>query len=161
MPPFSCERLFLRCSSAAICALSQAYFSCSFPGKRFRRFWYMSEQSFSSIRLGIVCPMASEESSARSFIDDVLAACAPFGFKSVTMFAVLDRASKDHTREILDEHARTEPRLQVVWSPENKNVVDAYVRGYREALAADSDWTLEIDAGYSHQPSDIPQFFTM
>ena len=38
-------------------------------------------------------------------------------------------------------------------------MVDAYLRGYREALANNSDWILEIDAGYSHQPADIPQFF--
>ncbi|HYJ46296.1 MAG TPA: glycosyltransferase, partial [Pyrinomonadaceae bacterium] len=41
----------------------------------------------------------------------------------------------------------------------NRSVVDAYVRGYKEALAAGCDWILEIDAGFSHQPSDIPQFF--
>jgi dolichol-phosphate mannosyltransferase len=38
-------------------------------------------------------------------------------------------------------------------------VVDAYKRGYREALNHDSDWILELDAGYSHLPSDIPVFF--
>ena len=38
-------------------------------------------------------------------------------------------------------------------------MVDAYLRGYREALAAECDWILEIDAGFSHQPDDIPQFF--
>ncbi|HKC63017.1 MAG TPA: glycosyltransferase, partial [Pyrinomonadaceae bacterium] len=51
------------------------------------------------------------------------------------------------------------PELVVVWSPENMSVVDAYVRGYREAIGAGCDWILEMDAGFSHQPSDIPQFF--
>jgi hypothetical protein len=37
-------------------------------------------------------------------------------------------------------------------------VADAYVRGYREALAAGCDWILEIDAGFSHEPSDIGTF---
>ncbi len=41
---------------------------------------------------------------------------------------------------------------------ENRCVVDAYVRGYREALAAGCDWILEIDAGFSHDPEDIPAF---
>ena len=54
---------------------------------------------------------------------------------------------------------QAEPRLRVVWAPENQCVVDAYVRGYREALIAGVDWILEIDAGFSHQPQDIPQFF--
>jgi dolichol-phosphate mannosyltransferase len=103
--------------------------------------------------------MASEQDSAVSFVQDVLAACAPRGFKSVTMFVVLDRVSKDRTRELLEDLAKTEARLKVIWSPENRNVVDAYRRGYGEALAIGCHWILEIDSGYSHRPDDIPQFF--
>ena len=35
----------------------------------------------------------------------------------------------------------------------------AHVRGYREAIAAGCDWTLEMDGGFSHQPKDLPAFF--
>ncbi len=114
---------------------------------------------FSEINLGIVCPMASEEQTALPFVNAVLEQCRSKNFESVTFFAILDRACKDKTRELLEEHAEREPQLRVVWAPENKGVVDAYVRGYREALSAGCDWVLEIDAGFSHQPEDIPQFF--
>jgi dolichol-phosphate mannosyltransferase len=114
---------------------------------------------FSEIHLGVVCPMASEEQTALPFVDAVLKECQSRDFKQVTFFAILDRACKDNTLELLREHAKEQPQLRVVWSPENKGVVDAYVRGYREALAARCDWILEIDAGFSHQPEDIPQFF--
>ncbi len=110
-----------------------------------------------SVRLGIVTPMANERDTAVRFVREVLAECP--GFASVTMFVVLDRATSDDTRELLDDYAGTEHRLQVVWAPENRCVVDAYLRGYREALAAGCDWILEIDGGFSHQPCDIPQFF--
>jgi dolichol-phosphate mannosyltransferase len=113
----------------------------------------------SDIKLGVVCPMANERETATRFVGEVLARCEPPGFRSVTFFAVLDRVSKDGTLELLRGLERTEPRLRVVWAPENRSVVDAYLRGYREALAAGCDWVLEIDAGYSHQPSDIPRFF--
>jgi dolichol-phosphate mannosyltransferase len=103
--------------------------------------------------------MANERETATSFIREVLAACEPFGFTSVTFFAVLDRVSRDGTRELLHELEPNLPQLRVVWAPENRSVVDAYLRGYREALDAGCDWVLEIDAGYSHQPSDIPRFF--
>lgn len=33
------------------------------------------------------------------------------------------------------------------------------MRGYREALAAGADWILEMDAGFSHSPKDIPRLF--
>jgi dolichol-phosphate mannosyltransferase len=111
----------------------------------------------SEISLGIVTPMANEEENAEAFVREVLAQCA--GVKRVGMFVVLDKVCRDATRSILENLQREIPALQVIWAPENRHVVDAYVRGYREALRAGCDWILEIDAGYSHQPADIPQFF--
>jgi dolichol-phosphate mannosyltransferase len=115
------------------------------------------EEVRSAVSLGIVCPMANEEDTAESFVRAVLTHCG--GFKSVQMFVVLDGASKDKTLSILTDVAATEPRLRIVWAPENRCVVDAYIRGYREALAAGCDWILEIDGGFSHSPSDMPAFF--
>ena len=114
---------------------------------------------FSAVSLGVVCPMANESETAVSFVNAVLEQCSSRGFKAVTFFAVLDRVTKDNTRELLERLQETEPRLRVVWAPENRGLVDAYVRGYREAINHGCDWILEIDAGFSHQPSDIPQFF--
>jgi dolichol-phosphate mannosyltransferase len=117
------------------------------------------EPATSRVNLGVVCPMANERDSAERFVREVLAACEPFRFKSLTFFAVLDRVSRDGTLDLLRELEATVPHLRVVWAPENRCVVDAYLRGYREALDSGCDWVLEIDAGYSHQPSDIPAFF--
>src|SRR6266850_7390068 len=113
----------------------------------------------SNIKLGIVCPMANESATAVAFVSEVLAQCESQNVNAVSFFAVVDKASKDDTVKLLRQLEAERPALRVVWAPENRGVVDAYVRGYREALAAGSDWILEIDAGYSHQPSDIPQFF--
>jgi len=107
-----------------------------------------------ALSLAVVCPMANEGAKAVAFVDAVLAACA--GFRRRVFLAVVDHASSDNTRQLLEEHARFTTDLKVIWAPENRGVVDAYVRGYREALALDPDWILEIDAGFSHQPSDIP-----
>src|SRR5829696_1656473 len=117
------------------------------------------EPATSRVHLGVVCPMANERETAERFVREVLAACEPFRFRSITVFAVLDRVSRDGTLDLLRELEATVPRLRVVWAPENRCVVDAYLRGYREALDAGCDWILEIDAGYSHQPTDIPRFF--
>jgi dolichol-phosphate mannosyltransferase len=109
------------------------------------------------VDLGIVCPMANEGDDAVAFCKDVLQYCS--GFQKVTFFAVFDHVTKDSSLDRMRELERSESRLQVVWAPENRCVVDAYMRGFKEALAAGSDWILEIDAGFSHQPCDIPQFF--
>lgn len=109
------------------------------------------------ISLGIVCPMANERATAVEFVKSVLEQCE--GFKQVSFFAILDNACKDGTTELLRNLQKEQPQLNVVWAPEDRCVVDAYIRGYREALGAGCDWILEIDAGFSHQPADMPQFF--
>jgi dolichol-phosphate mannosyltransferase len=111
------------------------------------------------LRLGIVCPMANEAASAIAFVDAVLDACASYEFESVTLFVIVDNASLDDTRELLEASESARPQLHVVWAPETRGVADAYIRGYGEALATGCDWILEIDAGFSHQPSDISRFF--
>ncbi len=100
--------------------------------------------------------MANESSSAVRFVEQVLLQCTDL--KQATLYIVLDRVSRDGTRELLEDYAHEQPNLRVVWAPENRCVVDAYVRGYREALANGHDYILEIDGGFSHQPEDIPKF---
>lgn len=114
------------------------------------------ERDLVKLHLGIVTPMANEANGAVAFVQQVLDNCRSVPHTS--LFVVLDKVSKDGTRALLAEYSRQEPKLQVVWAPENKCVVDAYVRGYREALAAGCDWILEIDAGFSHLPRQIPAF---
>jgi dolichol-phosphate mannosyltransferase len=114
-------------------------------------------RNLSDLSLAIVCPMANEGERSVDFVNAVLAQCSEF--RSRKFLVVLDRANKDNTLDLMREHATTTPDLVVVWAPENRGPVDAYVRGYREALALNPDWILEIDAGFSHQPSDIPVLF--
>lgn len=101
--------------------------------------------------------MANERATAVEFVNAVLARCE--GFREVIFFAILDNACKDGTTELLRDLAKERQQLNVVWAPEDRCVVDAYIRGYGEALGAGCDWILEIDAGFSHQPADIPRFF--
>lgn len=109
------------------------------------------------MHLGIVCPMANEKDTAVEFVKAVLSKCD--GFARTSFFVVFDNSCKDGTVDLLRKLAEEKKQLQVVWAPENKCVVDAYIKGYKEALAAGCDWILEIDAGFSHQPDEIPQFF--
>jgi dolichol-phosphate mannosyltransferase len=113
-----------------------------------------STRKLADVSLAIVCPMANESEKAVCFVDSVLSNCAELGSKE--FFAIVDRASTDDTREVLERHAAQVPELTVIWAAENRDVVDAYKRGYREALQTSADWILEIDAGFSHRPSDIP-----
>ncbi len=112
--------------------------------------------SIDQLRLAVVTPMANERDSAVPFVAEVLERASVF--RSVTHIVVFDQMCRDGTYDVLREYAGNEPRLEVVWAPENRSVVDAYVRGYRAALATGSEWILEIDAGFSHQPRDLVGF---
>lgn len=103
--------------------------------------------------------MANEENTAGRFIDQVISVCRSFQFKTIHFFLVLDNASTDGTQDLVKQLSQSIPELKIIFAPENKNVVDAYQRGYREAIADKVDWILEIDAGFSHRPVDIPKFF--
>jgi dolichol-phosphate mannosyltransferase len=74
------------------------------------------------------------------------------------IYCVLDKISVDDTRSIISDIAAGDSRVTLVWAPENKCVVDAYLRGYRAALDDGCDWILEMDGGFSHLPEEIPQF---
>jgi len=100
--------------------------------------------------------MANERDTAVELVRQLLSKTT--NFKDVRFFAILDNTCQDGTVDILRDYAREETRLEVVWCPDNTCVVDAYMAGYRVALAAGSDWILEIDAGFSHQPADLPAF---
>ena len=108
------------------------------------------------IRLGVVMPLANEQETIDELLSRVLAQVGP----SDRVFCVVDNASKDDTRGHIERAAQADPRVVLVWAPENRCVVDAYFRGYREALAAGCRWVLEMDGGLSHIPEQIPQFIT-
>jgi dolichol-phosphate mannosyltransferase len=106
-------------------------------------------------RLGIITPLANEEGTIIEFLDRV---CKQIGPDDL-LFCVLDNMCKDRTREIIQNyHDKTDARANVVWAPENRCVVDAYFRGYREAYERGCEWILEMDGGLSHLPEEIPQF---
>lgn len=112
----------------------------------------------SKTSLAAVCPMANEEANAAEFVERMLAAMTPF--QQSKLYVVLDNACKDNTRQILEQIANDESRLEVVWAPQNRNVVDAYFNGYKAALADPTwDMVLEIDAGFSHLPEELERFY--
>ena len=105
-------------------------------------------------RLGIVTPLANEKDTFDEFFTRVQKQLQPQDL----LFLVFDNACKDGTVDRARAFAAEDPRIKVIFAPENRCVVDAYFRGYREALNAGCDWVLEMDGGLSHRPEEIPRF---
>lgn len=104
---------------------------------------------------GLVVPMANEEPEFEKFIASLTSALDRIG--SGRVYFVVDTVSKDRTLELCREISETDSRFVTVWAPENRNVVDAYIRGYREAVKH-HEFVIEMDAGLSHDPRAIPMF---
>lgn len=106
------------------------------------------------LRLCVVTPLANEQSTIDEFLRRVLAQLGP----SDRLLCVLDNVCKDDTKSRVQKKSEEDPRVVLVWAPENRCVVDAYFRGYRDALKLQPKWILEMDGGLSHVPEQIPRF---
>ena len=104
----------------------------------------------------VVVPMANEENDFNEFASELV--CILEKLKSGKVYFVVDKVSKDNTMQLCEQLSLIDHRFVAIWAPENRNVVDAYLRGFREAYANGHEIIIEMDAGMSHDPKAIPMF---
>lgn len=103
-----------------------------------------------------VVPMANEELEFAPFIAEMRQVLDRL--ETGTVYLVVDTVSKDRTLDMCRSLCQSDRRFNTVWAPENRNVVDAYLRGFREAHANGHEIIIEMDAGMSHDPKALPMF---
>ena len=108
------------------------------------------------MNFAIIIPMANEEDDFHPFVDEM--AEMMDHLRSGAVYFIVDRVSMDNTLELCRDLSAKDGRFVTVWSPENRNVVDAYMRGYRTAYENGHEIIIEMDAGLSHDPRAIPMF---
>jgi len=111
----------------------------------------MSHSSFA-----VVVPMANEEHDFEPFTSELTAVLD--SLSAGTVYLVVDNVSRDRTLELCQALSDNDPRFVTIFAPENRNVVDAYMRGFAEAYKAGHECIIEMDAGMSHDPKVIPVF---
>ena len=104
----------------------------------------------------LVVPMANESTEFTLFTNSIKKVFDRLD--SGKAYFVVDNVSKDNTLDLCQQLSKIDPRFEVVWAPQNKNIVDAYITGYRTAFTASHDYIIEMDAGMSHDPDAIPMF---
>lgn len=104
----------------------------------------------------IIVPMANEQESFPRFTSELIAILDKL--KSGTVYFILDKVSKDNTLKLCKSLSAKDRRFQTIWAPENRNVVDAYIKGYQIAAQNQHEIIIEMDAGLSHDPKAIPMF---
>lgn len=104
----------------------------------------------------VVIPMANEEKDLDPFVSLLKEVLKKLG--SGKVYFVVDKVSKDQTLALCQAISNLDERFETIWCPENRNVVDAYLNGYRTALAFGHTFIIEMDAGLSHDPRALPMF---
>jgi dolichol-phosphate mannosyltransferase len=109
-----------------------------------------------NINFAVIIPMANESADFHAFVSSLTGVLN--NLNCGRAYFVVDNVSKDNTLELCNNYSARDSRFNTVWSPENKNVVDAYIKGYKEALKNKHDFIIEMDAGLSHDPEALPFF---
>ena len=104
----------------------------------------------------VVTPLANESADFDPFIAAVTQVFDQLG--SGCCYLIVDKVSKDNTLDLCRALSARDSRFITLWAPENRNVVQAYMVGYRAAVAARHNYIIEMDAGLSHDPKMIPAF---
>jgi dolichol-phosphate mannosyltransferase len=69
---------------------------------------------------------------------------------------IVDDSSPDGTGELANRLAREDGRVRVLHRPRKLGLGQAYVAGFRRALAEGAELVIEMDADFSHDPSHLP-----
>ncbi len=104
-------------------------------------------------KLLVVIPTYNEAENIESIIRKILEVD-----KSVDIL-VVDDDSPDGTPKIVEEISKSEPRVKLLLRKNKpKGLGRAYVDGFKWAIENNYSYVLEIDADFSHDPGEIPNF---
>lgn len=112
----------------------------------------MSEKEKKPVKALIVIPTYNERENLSNIIGEIL------DQSPVLEILVVDDASPDGTGKLADELAATSGRVHVLHRPGKLGLGSAYIEGFRLALERDYDYIFEMDADYSHDPKELPNF---
>ncbi|HUL42833.1 MAG TPA: polyprenol monophosphomannose synthase [Bacteroidota bacterium] len=100
----------------------------------------------------VVTPTYDEAENIERFIREVLKQDPDIDL------LVVDDNSPDKTGDIVERLKSANPRIHLLRREKKMGLGTAYVEGFRYAIAQGFDYVFEMDADFSHNPDEIPQF---
>jgi dolichol-phosphate mannosyltransferase len=100
----------------------------------------------------VIIPTYNEQENVRGIVSAVLAH-AP-----AVDVLIVDDGSPDGTGDIVAEMAKTEPRIQLLRRAGKMGLGTAYIAGFKWGLERGYEYLMEMDADFSHDPKEIPNF---
>jgi dolichol-phosphate mannosyltransferase len=103
----------------------------------------------------IIIPTYNESSNIEKIINIILAVSAQLEV------LVIDDNSPDNTAQIIRNMKSNNPRVHLLTRPRKMGLGTAYVMGFDYALKNGYDYAFEMDADFSHDPIELPNFINL
>ena len=100
----------------------------------------------------IVIPTFNEKENIIKIIDQILTV------NNELNILVVDDSSPDGTWEIIQNRSKEDSRVFLIKRAKKMGLGTAYVEGFKFALRNGYDLIFEMDADFSHDPKEIPNF---
>lgn len=100
----------------------------------------------------VIIPTYDEKNNVRPISQ------ALFKVKSDLNILFVDDNSPDGTGKIIDEMHAEDKRINVIHRPGKSGLGRAYITGFKWAIENGYDFIFEMDADFSHDPAEIPNF---
>ncbi len=100
----------------------------------------------------VIIPTYNEKENAKEIITAVLSQSA------TVEVLIVDDGSPDGTGDIVAAMQKTEPRIHLMRRAGKQGLGTAYIAGFKWALERDFAFVMEMDADFSHNPQEIPNF---
>jgi len=97
----------------------------------------------------VIIPTYNEKENVSNIIDAVIALSERFDI------LIIDDGSPDGTAEIVKEKQATNTHIHLVQRSGKLGLGTAYITGFHWALERDYNYIFEMDADFSHNPSDL------
>ena len=99
----------------------------------------------------VIVPTYNESGNIEKLVQQV------FVFLPQTEVLIIDDNSPDGTGRIVEKLATINPSIHVMNRPKKMGMGNAYNRGFRYAIDYGYDIVFQMDADFSHKPSDLPR----
>ncbi len=100
----------------------------------------------------VIIPTYNERDNIQKIAREVLSV------SEHTEVLIVDDNSPDGTGKVADEMAKASHRVHTLHRAGKLGLGSAYIEGFRYAMSNGYDYVFEMDADFSHDPKEIPNF---
>jgi dolichol-phosphate mannosyltransferase len=113
------------------------------------------------VSVAVVCKIANEETTMADFTRSILGEFDVAKLINIecSLIYIIDQFSSDNTLTILQQLCKEDKRVNFFFNQNAITLVDSDILAYKKGIESKSDWIVDINGGFRHQPKDLKLFF--